>query len=104
MNPNATSENQLVRVLQDHRPADFSLLYNAFSPSLYGVLLRLADDTSRAEDLLQDAFVKIWTSSHSYDPQQGRLFTWVLAITRNLALSERRARKVRLVADAYIAT
>ncbi|WP_262512020.1 RNA polymerase sigma factor [Spirosoma pollinicola] len=37
---------------------------------------------------------KIWLNSQQYDPAQGRLFTWLLTITRNVGLDELRARKV----------
>ncbi|WP_240543788.1 RNA polymerase sigma factor [Spirosoma foliorum] len=96
------NEEVLVSALQSHKAADFSLIYDSYSPALYGVLLRLLKDTARAEDLLQDAFVKIWTNSQHYSPSQGRLFTWLMAITRNLAMDELRARKVRATAAAYI--
>lgn len=102
MNTTSPSEEQLVRALQEHRSAGFSILYDAYSPALYGVLLRLVNDPERAEDLLQDAFIKIWSNSHKYDSGQGRLFTWLLAITRNVAMDELRVRKVQVKAASYI--
>ncbi|MVM30324.1 sigma-70 family RNA polymerase sigma factor [Spirosoma sp. HMF4905] len=102
MNATYPTEELLVCALQNHRSADFSLLYDSYSPALYGVLLRLVKDPDRAEDLLQDAFIKIWSNSQNYNPKQGRLFTWLLTITRNLAMDELRARKVRATAATYI--
>lgn len=102
MNATVQTEVSFVSALQTHRSADFSLIYNAYAPALYGVLLRLVNDQARAEDLLQDAFVKIWSNSHLYDPKQGRLFTWLLTITRNIAMDELRARKVQAKAASYI--
>jgi RNA polymerase sigma factor (sigma-70 family) len=102
MNVTSPTEEILVCALQNHRSTDFTLIYDAYSPALYGVLLRLVKDSARAEDLLQDAFVKIWSTSQSYNPKQGRLFTWLLTITRNLAMDELRARKVRATASTYI--
>lgn len=102
MNVTSPTEETLVRALQNHQSTDFTLIYNSFAPALYGVLLRLVKDPERAEDLLQDAFVKVWSNSHTYNPKQGRLFTWLLTITRNLAMDELRARKVRAAASTYI--
>ncbi|GAB4003848.1 sigma-70 family RNA polymerase sigma factor [Spirosoma sp. KCTC 42546] len=102
MNATSQTETSFVLALQTHRSSDFSLLYNAYAPALYGVLLRLVNDPARAEDLLQDAFVKIWSNSHQYDPKQGRLFTWLLTITRNIAMDELRARKVQVKAASYL--
>ncbi|QMW06719.1 sigma factor [Spirosoma foliorum] len=37
-------------------------------------------DQPRAEDLLQDVFIKIGSTIDSYDARQGRLFTWLLTV------------------------
>ena len=102
MNTTTQTELSFVQALQEHRSADFKLLYDAYSPALYGVLLRMVKDEARAEDLLQDVFVKIWSHSHYYDPKQGRLFTWLLTITRNIAMDELRSKKVQEKATSYI--
>lgn len=103
MNTALHAEIELVRVLQTKSPKAFSTLYDAYSPALLGTLLRLVKDQERAEDLLQDAFIKIWSTIASYDPQQGRLFTWLLTITQNIALDELRKQKVRRSANEYLA-
>ncbi|WP_460967832.1 RNA polymerase sigma factor [Spirosoma migulaei] len=102
MNATALAEVQFVTALQQKRSSDFSLLYNAYAPALFGVLFRLVNDREQAEDLLQDVFIKIWSNSHQYDPTQGRLFTWLLTITRNVAMDQLRARKVQLKAATYL--
>ncbi|AKD57036.1 RNA polymerase sigma factor [Spirosoma radiotolerans] len=102
MNLSDQTEVRLVSALLDPTSTSFALLYDAYSPALYGVLLRLVHDQARAEDLLQDAFIKIWSNREHFDPKQGRLFTWLLTITRHVALDELRAQKVRTIANAYI--
>ncbi|GAB3783916.1 sigma-70 family RNA polymerase sigma factor [Spirosoma horti] len=102
MNLSDQTEMRLVRALLDPTSTSFALLYDAYSPALYGVLLRLVHDQARAEDLLQDAFIKIWSNREHFDPKQGRLFTWLLTITRHVALDELRAQKVRTAASTYM--
>ena len=102
MSSTLSTEETLVDDLRTYQPADFSRLYAAYAPALYGVLLRLVKDPARADDLLQDAFIKIWLNRQHYDPAQGRLFTWLLTITRNVALDELRSRKKRLKASGYV--
>lgn len=101
MNATLPTEIHLVRALQRHRSADFTLLYDAYAPALYGMLLRLVQDPACAENLLQEAFVKIWSNYQNYDPQRGRLFSWLFAITRNLALDELKAKGIRPLERAY---
>lgn len=47
-----------------------------------------------AEEVLQDAFLKIWDKIGSYDATKGRLFTWMLNITRNLAIDKIRSKEI----------
>jgi DNA-directed RNA polymerase specialized sigma24 family protein len=86
MNAAKPTESSYVRALQTHRPADFSLLYDAYSPALYGYLLRLVNDPIQAQHLLQNAFTTIWSSSRQYDARQGSVFSWMLSLTRTLAM------------------
>lgn len=67
-------------------------LYDMYSSSLYGVIVRIIIDTDTAEDVLQDTFVKIWHSFSSYSAEKGRLFTWMVNIARNLAIDKIRSK------------
>ncbi len=46
-----------------------------------------------AEEVLQDGFLKIWEKIQSYDPNKGRLFTWMLNLVRNLAIDKTRSKE-----------
>ena len=67
-------------------------LYDMYSSSLYGVIVRIIADTATAEDVLQETFVKIWHSFASYNTDKGRLFTWMVNIARNLAIDKIRSK------------
>jgi RNA polymerase sigma factor (sigma-70 family) len=43
-------------------------------------------DKTITEDILQDAFVKIWKNIDNYDSSKGRLYTWLRKLTHNLTL------------------
>ncbi len=96
MNVTRPSEEAFIRALQAGHASAFTQLYEAYSPALYGALLKLVGDQALAEDLLQDSFVKIWLNRHHYTADKGRLYTWLLAITRHVAMDELKARKNRL--------
>ncbi|GAB4039934.1 RNA polymerase sigma factor [Spirosoma gilvum] len=102
MRPIAFNEAQLVCDLQAGHSSAFTTLYDAYSPALFGVLLRMVKDQQQAEDLLQDAFIKIWTNIQRYDPKQARLFTWLLTVTRNVALDTIRSRKLQATLETYM--
>lgn len=70
-------------------------MYDMYSSALYGVIYRIIQHEEIAEDLLQEAFVKIWNSAASYDESKGRLFTWMVNIARNLSIDKTRSKDFR---------
>lgn len=86
------SEETLVNYLQCHTEKAFTQLYDAYAPALYGVILRIVKQPVMAEDVLQEVFVKIWNNHQQYDSSKGRLFTWLLNLTRNHTIDRTRSR------------
>ena len=91
-----TSEELLIARLRARDNAAVSQLYDMYSAPLYGVVLQIVKTEEVAEDVLQEAFVKIWKSFDSYDEQKGRLFTWMLNVCRNLAIDKIRSKEYRM--------
>jgi len=73
--------------------AAFSSLYDATSAKLFGVCLRILNDRAEAEDVLQDAFVRIWQKAGTYAANGYSPMTWLITLTRNLAIDKLRTRK-----------
>jgi len=86
----------LSRVALGDRKA-FRALYDATSPSLFGVAIRILKRRDRAEDAIQDAFVSVWQRASSYSDVLSRPMTWLTAIVRNRALDMLRSERVRPV-------
>jgi len=84
------TEEELVLSLRNHEKIAIEALYDMYSASLFGVISRI--DTTTAEDILQETFVKIWHSFSSYSTEKGRLFTWMVNIARNLAIDKIRSK------------
>lgn len=78
-----------------------SSLYDDYSGALYGVILRITKSEQLAEEVLQDTFMKVWTSASLYDSRKSRLYTWLHRIAKNAAINaiqkrnEKAARKVQ---------
>lgn len=86
-------EKKLLIGLRSGSKDAFSELYDRFSGSLYGVCLKVVDDEAQAQDILQESFVKIWKKVNAFDENKGRLFTWMLNLTRNTAIDALRKNK-----------
>jgi len=81
-----------VALLRGKSQAAFSYLYKAYGDVLYGIVSKVIPDEGIAEDVLQEAFVKIWTYIDQYDPAKGRIYTWMLNIARNTAIDKLRSK------------
>ncbi|WP_239691886.1 RNA polymerase sigma factor [Hymenobacter coccineus] len=90
------SEEDLVRRLKARDESALTLFYDRYASALFGVISRIVKDDDTAEDVLQEALVKIWNAFPAYDAEKGRLFTWVLNICRNLAIDKIRSRQYRV--------
>lgn len=81
-----TSDDFLIAALRDSDSKAIDLLYAKYSGALYGVVLKIVHSEELAEEVIQDVFVKVWKNISGYDPNKGRLFTWLLNIARNTAI------------------
>ncbi len=64
-----------------------------FQDRVYGLARRLVGETPLAEDVAQEAFLRAWRHAPRFDPRKGSVTTWLLAITRNLAIDALRRRQ-----------
>ena len=62
-------------------------LYDLYGRALYTQIYHIIGSEEPSVEILQDTFVKIWSKGSSYDPEEGRLYTWMLRIARNGALN-----------------
>lgn len=80
------SQEELIVLISKGNQNAFAYLYDNYSQALFGVIFKIVNSKEDAEDVLQLAFVKIWSNFASYNETKGRLYTWILSISRNLAL------------------
>jgi RNA polymerase sigma-70 factor (ECF subfamily) len=83
----------LVRDLRNKDKSALEYLYDHYSGALLGVIARIIKREELAEEVLQDAFLKIWDRIDSYDASKGKLFTWMLNIARNQAIDKTRSKE-----------
>ena len=84
---------ELIAAIADQDRAAFERLYGLTSSKLLGVALRIVRDRGVAEDVVQDAYLKVWQGAGSYSVAAGRPMTWLITITRNRAIDLVRRRR-----------
>ena len=94
-------EQLLLQIGRGDRDA-FARLYGLTRGAVYALALSLLRDAHEAQDVAQDAFVKVWENAPTYRPQ-GSPMAWLLTVTRNLALSRlrRSGRQTALDEEAW---
>lgn len=70
-------------------------LHSQFANLVFSVAYRVLNDQMAAEEVTQDTFMRLWNKSFHYDPDKGRFTTWLLTITRRLAIDVLRLRQRR---------
>ena len=60
---------------------------------VFGLAYSMTGDTGGAEDVAQEAMLRAWMHAPVYDPRRGSVASWVLTITRNLAIDALRLRR-----------
>ena len=86
------SEQELIFALKAKEDQAFSYLYDHYSGSLFSIILQIVKSQEVASDVLQEVFINIWRKIESYDPVRGRLFTWMLNISRNASIDMLRSK------------
>jgi RNA polymerase sigma-70 factor (ECF subfamily) len=71
---------------------------------VYGLALSVVGDAATAEDVSQEAFTRAWRHAGSYDARRASATTWLLTITRNLAIDALRLRRSDPADPATIAS
>jgi RNA polymerase sigma factor (sigma-70 family) len=60
---------------------------------VYGLAVSIVGSSATAEDVAQEAFVRVWRFAGGYDPRRGAVRSWLLTITRNAAIDVIRVRR-----------
>jgi RNA polymerase sigma-70 factor (ECF subfamily) len=99
-------DEELVRQVAQGDEQALSELYDRYSRPVYATGVRLLGDAHLAEDLVQDAFIKVWQAAASFDPSRARFATWLYQVTRNRAvdLDRRRRARPKSAGDARLQT
>ncbi|WP_121810228.1 RNA polymerase sigma factor [Mucilaginibacter kameinonensis] len=88
-------EDKLISLIRERHPLGAEALYDMYSSSLYGLIVRIVPETAISEDILQETFIRVWSAFEGYDASKGRIYTWMVNIARNLAIDRVRSRTYR---------
>jgi RNA polymerase sigma-70 factor (ECF subfamily) len=71
-------------------PGASAIFVRRFGPRVFGLATLIARDRRDAEEVAQDAMVRAWRYARSFDARRGTVASWLLGITRNVAVDRAR--------------
>ena len=88
-------DEDLISLVENDDPEAFATLYDRHSRSAYSLAYRMMGERQAAEDLAQDAFLKVWRNAASYRAERGSVRTWILSIVHNRGIDQLRSKASR---------
>lgn len=86
------SLSELLRAAADGDRAAFRALYDATSGKLFAIAIRILKRRELAEEVVQDAYLRIWDDAVEYSDRLGSPMGWMATIVRNRAIDVLRKR------------
>ncbi len=74
----------------------FDELYDRYSSTLYALLIHILGNCEDAQEVLQETFVKAWTSAKMFDAVRGSEVAWLISIARSRGIDRLRSRRIRV--------
>src|SRR5918911_1965326 len=85
----------LISLVEASDAEAFATLYDRHSRAAFSLAYRMMGDRQAAEDLAQDAFLKVWRNASSYRAERGSVRTWILSIVHNRGIDQLRSHASR---------
>ena len=92
--------SELVQLCLNGDNAAWEELVREYKSLVYSICHLSAISDQDADDLAQEAFIKIWMNLSNYDPQRGALKSWIASVTRNLRVDRFRRRGNERLTDS----
>jgi RNA polymerase sigma-70 factor (ECF subfamily) len=76
----------LAQRLKTRDPKVMGDLYDRYARLVYSLIFRVVRNSSAAEDLTQETFLRVWNRAQGFDAEKGALGPWIVTIARNRAI------------------
>jgi RNA polymerase sigma-70 factor, ECF subfamily len=97
----AEADREIARRLKNREQDALGQLYDRYGRLVYSVIFRIVKNTSVAEDLVQETFLRVWNRVQGFDEDKGALGPWILTIARNRAIDYLRSIDGRMSQNMY---
>ena len=99
MNFDTLSDSELITMIAGSRSEAahqaLGVLYDRYGRLVYTIAYHVVGDSETAEEITQDAFVRVWEGAATYRGEIARVTSWLVSIARHRAIDELRRRGSR---------
>lgn len=88
-------DGALLRLIAHSQEQALGTLYDRYNRLVYSMALNATNDAGTAEEITQDVFMRVWNKAETYQPEQGKVITWLSSITRYRTIDLLRRRGIR---------
>ena len=90
--PHNDERQLLERIIQRDQTA-LAELYDCYAQILYSFVFKVLGVAEESEEVVLDVLTQVWTIADQYDPQRGKLDTWLFMLARSRALDRLRSKQ-----------
>lgn len=98
---NAKTDEELIEALSSGDKTAFSLLVERHGARFRAVAIKTLGDVARAEEVVQEAYIKLWTRPDRFNAEKARFTTWFYRVVVNACLDEKRKRTNEALPEGY---
>lgn len=97
MSDGSDDDDSLLARIADGDQAAYATLVERHLNRVHGLAFRMLGDRAEAEDVAQDAYIRVWRQAGRWQPGAARFTTWLHRVVVNLCIDRRRRKREQLV-------
>jgi RNA polymerase sigma-70 factor, ECF subfamily len=94
------TDEQLVALVARDESWALAELYDRYVRLVFSLALKMLNDRSSAEEVVQEVFAKVWRGASAFDSNRGKFSSWLIGIAHHQCIDELRRRRVRPLAES----
>jgi RNA polymerase sigma factor (sigma-70 family) len=88
-------DQELMKLIAARNEEALKKLYAQYEKPIYSFAYRMVRDAMMSEEIVQELFLHIWNTAERFDGAQGKLTSWMFALTRNITIDLLRKKRSR---------
>jgi RNA polymerase sigma-70 factor (ECF subfamily) len=81
------TDQELMQLIHQKNRLALNEIYDRYVNLIYSFALKLTNgDQEATKDIVQQVFLRIWTTTSHYDSKKGQLANWFMTVTRNISI------------------